>query len=49
MDEGHVTVQHAMSDTKWFLPARAASDAFSGFRFVYKDLVGALIEAAGGA
>lgn len=32
MDEGHITVQHAMSDTKWFLPSRTATDAFSSFR-----------------
>lgn len=47
MDEGHVTVQHAMSDTKWFLPSRSESDAFSSFRYVYEDLVVALTEATG--
>ena len=42
MDEGHIPVQHAMSDTKWFLPSRIDSDAFSSFRYVYEDFVGAL-------
>jgi hypothetical protein len=42
MDEGHVTVQHAMSDTKWFLPSRTESDAFSGFRYGYEGLLEAL-------
>ena len=42
MDAGHVTVQHAMSDTKWFLPSRTDSDAFASFRFVYEDFVQAL-------
>jgi hypothetical protein len=42
MDDGHVTVQHAMSDTKWFLPSRTASDVFASFRFVYEDFVEAL-------
>jgi hypothetical protein len=42
MDDGHVTVQHAMSDTKWFLPARTDSDVFASFRFVYEDLLKAL-------
>ena len=44
MDEGYITVQHAMSDTKWFLPSRVATDAFSGFRSVYEDFVRALAE-----
>ncbi len=43
MDDGHVTVQHAMSDTKWFLPSRTGSDAFSSFRHVYEEFVQALI------
>ena len=42
MDGGQITVQHAMSDTKWFLPSRTASDAFSPFRFVYEDFIEAL-------
>jgi hypothetical protein len=42
MDEGYVTVQHAMSDTKWFLPSRTDSDAFSGFRYGYEGLLEAL-------
>ncbi|MDQ3678520.1 MAG: hypothetical protein M3401_17275 [Actinomycetota bacterium] len=42
MDDGSVTVQHAMSDTKWFLPSRVESDVFAGFRFVYEDFVKAL-------
>jgi hypothetical protein len=42
MDAGEITVQHAMSDTKWFLPSRIESDVFSGFRFVFEDLVQAL-------
>ena len=42
MDEGKITVQHAMSDTKWFLPSRTDSDAFSGFRFGYEGLLEAL-------
>ncbi|HEX8101973.1 MAG TPA: hypothetical protein VF533_05140 [Solirubrobacteraceae bacterium] len=42
MDDGHLTVQHAMSDTKWFLPSRTGSDAFSSFRVVFEDLVPAL-------
>lgn len=45
MDNGYITVQHAMSDTKWFLPSRTASDWFSGFRHVYEDFVPALFEA----
>jgi hypothetical protein len=47
MDDGYITVQHAMSDTKWFLPSRTASDAFAAFRYVYEDFVVALIEATG--
>lgn len=39
MDCGHITVQHAMSDTKWFLPSRTDSDAFAGYRFAYEDFV----------
>jgi hypothetical protein len=46
MDAGYITVQHAMSDTKWFLPSRTDSDAFSGFRYVFEDFVGALTDAA---
>ena len=46
MDAGYVTVQHAMSDTKWFLPSRTQSDAFAGFRFTYEDFVRALVEVA---
>jgi hypothetical protein len=42
MDDGYVTVQHAMSDTKWFLPSRTDSDAFAGFRFGYEGLLEAL-------
>lgn len=42
MDDLYVTVQHAMSDTKWFLPSRLESDVFAGFRFVYEDFVKAL-------
>lgn len=42
MDDGHVTVQHAMSDTKWFLPSRTGSDAFSGFRYGYEGLLEAI-------
>jgi len=49
MDDGYVTVQHAMSDTKWFLPSRIASDPFSGFRYIYEELVPALIEAGNSA
>jgi hypothetical protein len=44
MDEGYITVQHAMSDTKWFLPSRTDSDVFAGFRYVYEDFVTALAE-----
>lgn len=44
MDQGHITVQHAMSDTKWFLPSRTATDAYSQFRYVYEDFVRALTE-----
>jgi hypothetical protein len=46
MDQGHVTVQHAMSDTKWFLPSRTASDAFSAYRSVYEDFIVELRSAA---
>ena len=46
MEAGDITVQHAMSDTKWFLPSRTDSDAFSGFRYVFEDFVGALTDAA---
>jgi hypothetical protein len=42
MDEEAITVQHAMSNTKWFLPSRTDSDAFSAFRFTYEDFVEAL-------
>jgi len=42
MDDGHVTVQHAMSDTKWFQPSRIESDVFAAFRSVYEDFVEAL-------
>lgn len=45
MDDGHITIQHAMSDTKWFLPSRTASDAFSSFRYVYEGFVPALLDA----
>lgn len=44
MDQKLITVQHAMSDTKWFLPSRADSDAFSGFRYTYEEFVEALRE-----
>ena len=44
MDDGHITVQHAMSDTKWFLPSRTETDAFSSFRYVYEDFVRTLLE-----
>jgi hypothetical protein len=43
MDQGHITVQHAMSDTKWFLPSRTDSDAFASFRYMYEDLIPALL------
>lgn len=46
MDQGHIIVQHAMSDTKWFLPSRTDSDAFASFRYVYEDFVVALAGAA---
>lgn len=42
MDEGHIIVQHAMSDTKWFLPSRTESDVFSSFRYVFEDFAVAL-------
>jgi hypothetical protein len=42
MDDGHITVQHAMSNTKWFWPSRTESDSFSEFRFGYEDLLEAL-------
>jgi diadenosine tetraphosphatase ApaH/serine/threonine PP2A family protein phosphatase len=42
MDGGAITVQHAMSDTKWFLPSRTESDVFASFRFVYEDFLSAL-------
>lgn len=42
MDEGHITIQHAMSDTKWFLPSRAGKDAFAPFRHDYDGLVAEL-------
>jgi hypothetical protein len=42
MDEEAITIQHAMSDTKWFLPSRTDSDVFSAFRFDYEDFVEAL-------
>jgi hypothetical protein len=46
MDGGYVTIQHAMSETKWFTPSRTASDAFVSFRLVYEDFVLALAEVA---
>lgn len=39
MDDGHITVQHAMSDTKWFLPSRTETDSFSEFRYDYEGLL----------
>ena len=42
MDDGAIVVQHAMSDTKWFLPSRTDSDVFSSFRHDYESLVEAL-------
>lgn len=42
MEEGQITIQHAMSDTKWFLPSRTTSDAFSAFRACYEDFVAVL-------
>lgn len=47
MDAGEITVQHAMSDTKWFLPSRTSSDAFSEYRLGYVDFVNALVRRAG--
>ena len=37
MDDGYITVQHAMSDTKWFLPSRIESDTFASFRLAYEE------------
>ena len=37
MDESHIIVQHAMSDTKWFRPSRTDKDTFSEFRYGYED------------
>ena len=42
MDAGDITVQHAMSDTKWFLPSRAGGDVFQPFRYDYDGFVEAL-------
>ena len=42
MDAGAITVQHAMSDTKWFLASRTESDTFASFRYAYEDFVVAL-------
>jgi hypothetical protein len=42
MDDGYITVQHAMSDTKWFLPSRTLDDSFSKFRYGYDDFLRAL-------
>ncbi len=39
MDAGRVTIQHAMSDTKWFRPSRNESDVFSEFRYDYGGLM----------
>jgi hypothetical protein len=44
MDGGHITVQHAMSDTKWFLPSRTETDTFASFRYAYEDFVLVLSE-----
>jgi hypothetical protein len=46
MDEDAITIQHAMSDTKWFLPSRTDSDVFSAFRFDYERFVEALLALA---
>lgn len=46
MDQGHVTIQHAMSDTKWFFPSLDEGDVFSAYRYLYKDFSLALEEAA---
>jgi len=45
MTDGHIIVQHAMSNTKWFLPSRTASDVYSGFRCNDEELVEALLDA----
>jgi hypothetical protein len=39
MDDGYITIQHAMSDTKWFLPSRTETDSFSEFRYEYAGLL----------
>jgi len=36
MDDGSMTVQHAMSDTKWFFPSRTELDYFAPYRHDYE-------------
>jgi len=48
MDTGAITVQHAMSDTKWFTPSRTDSDACTPFRLTCAELVAALAVSAQG-
>lgn len=47
MDEQSISVQHAMSNTKWCTPSRTSSDVFASFRSTFEDLVLGLTEAAG--
>ena len=42
MDAGVITVQHAMSDTKWFRPVRMGRDEFAKYRLHADDFVAAL-------
>ena len=42
MDDQLISVQHAMSDTKWFFPSRLESDAFAAYRYLYEELIEAL-------
>jgi len=42
MDDRLISIQHAMSDTKWFFPSRLETDAFAVYRYVYEDLIEAL-------
>jgi len=42
MDEDLITIQHAMSETRWFWPSRTESDSFSDFRYDYEQLIAVL-------
>ena len=42
IEAGHLPIQHARSDTRWFWPSRSGTDAFTPFRYDYAGLLDAL-------